>query len=448
MNNKPSILLLLLSIYSNFIYGQNKGIQFDNESSWSQIKEKALRENKYIFIDCYATWCGPCKAMDKQVYPSDSVGEILNKNFISVKLQMDQTPIDNNYVKSWSKNANEFRHQYNISGYPSYLFFSPAGKIVHQGTGFMDAIAFISLITAALSIDKQFYTMLEKYNLGKMVTENEVRSFVNYARNTGNDSISNEIARKFKKKYLDSLNIFQLCNNENINFIRDNYSLVSSRDNYFSLFLNYPQKTDSIEPGLAEFIVKNVIRNEEINKKVWNGNTPISQNPDWEIIYSNIMNKYGKRYADAIVPPSQKDFFLRTNKWNEYAKIQNNEIKNKTIEPGGNYGLYSWDLNISAWRTYQSCDDTSILNMALSWVNLAINLVEDRIPNPAEQYYDTKARILYKIGRASEAMETEQKAIDVGQVMAKSRGLEKAGLFDEYSQVLKRMKLGKPINDL
>jgi thiol:disulfide interchange protein len=45
----------------------SKGIRFEHGLSWAQVKEKAKAENKYIFMDCYATWCGPCKAMDKNV---------------------------------------------------------------------------------------------------------------------------------------------------------------------------------------------------------------------------------------------------------------------------------------------------------------------------------------------------------------------------------------------
>ena len=44
-----------------------KGIHFVNGLSWQEVLQKAKAENKYIFVDCYATWCGPCKAMDKEV---------------------------------------------------------------------------------------------------------------------------------------------------------------------------------------------------------------------------------------------------------------------------------------------------------------------------------------------------------------------------------------------
>jgi thiol:disulfide interchange protein len=69
----PLFCLLTNSLVSQVTEGfsdridTSKGINFENNLSWEQVKEKAKAENKYIFVDCYATWCGPCKAMDKEV---------------------------------------------------------------------------------------------------------------------------------------------------------------------------------------------------------------------------------------------------------------------------------------------------------------------------------------------------------------------------------------------
>jgi len=33
-----------------------QGIEFQQGLNWTQVKEKAVQEHKYIFVDCYATW--------------------------------------------------------------------------------------------------------------------------------------------------------------------------------------------------------------------------------------------------------------------------------------------------------------------------------------------------------------------------------------------------------
>src|ERR1044072_2926152 len=72
----------------------NCGIKWTTGLSWEQVKQKAKAENKYIFIDVFTTWCGPCKMMDKTVFINDTVGTFFNQHFISVKVQMDRTSND------------------------------------------------------------------------------------------------------------------------------------------------------------------------------------------------------------------------------------------------------------------------------------------------------------------------------------------------------------------
>ena len=70
------------------------GVNFEHKLSWEQILEKAKNENKYIFVDVYATWCAPCKKMEQLVYTSNEVAQYENKYFVSVKLQIDTTKND------------------------------------------------------------------------------------------------------------------------------------------------------------------------------------------------------------------------------------------------------------------------------------------------------------------------------------------------------------------
>ncbi len=74
----------------NYALSHAQGIKFEENLSWQQLLDKAKVTNKYIFVDCYATWCGPCKMMDKDVYTSGKVGYLFNEHFISVKVQMDK----------------------------------------------------------------------------------------------------------------------------------------------------------------------------------------------------------------------------------------------------------------------------------------------------------------------------------------------------------------------
>ncbi len=128
------------------------------------------KRNKYIFVDCYATWCGPCKSMDKEVFSSPRVSSYVGKDFISVKIQMDKSGSDNENVKRWYDEAKKMKKKYSIGSFPTYLFFDPKGKVVHKAVGYMNTEKFMEECKKALNPKLQYYTVLSRYRKGAMDT--------------------------------------------------------------------------------------------------------------------------------------------------------------------------------------------------------------------------------------------------------------------------------------
>ncbi|MDQ2721558.1 MAG: thioredoxin domain-containing protein [Bacteroidota bacterium] len=73
------IITIAFTVALQLTQAQEKGIKFEHGITWSQVLAKAKTENKYIFVDCYTTWCGPCKQMDATVFPVEDVGNFFNK---------------------------------------------------------------------------------------------------------------------------------------------------------------------------------------------------------------------------------------------------------------------------------------------------------------------------------------------------------------------------------
>src|SRR5262249_36581602 len=126
---------LLILVFPLMGISQEKGIQFEQNLSWQQVQAKAKQENKYIFAECYASWCGPCKQMDKTVYSVDSIGVIYNNSFVSFKVQCDTSKNDDSIVRAAYVDAYQIVTTYKITAYPTFLFFSPDGKLVHKDLG-------------------------------------------------------------------------------------------------------------------------------------------------------------------------------------------------------------------------------------------------------------------------------------------------------------------------
>lgn len=152
-----------------------KGVlEWDSTSSWTGLISRAKSESKYIFIDCTATWCGPCKKMDAEVFSDSIIAKLLANKFVSVKVQMDSTPRDNDYVRAWYKTANQIRKQYSVAGYPTFLFFSSDGKPLHKSIGFKNVQEFKNMISEFLDSTRRYYSILETFRAG-VIDINELK---------------------------------------------------------------------------------------------------------------------------------------------------------------------------------------------------------------------------------------------------------------------------------
>ena len=81
------ISFFILCITTVSAIGQ--GIEFFH-GTWEEALLKAKTEDKLIFVDAFTTWCGPCKNMAANTFPDPAVGELFNKYFISMKIDMEK----------------------------------------------------------------------------------------------------------------------------------------------------------------------------------------------------------------------------------------------------------------------------------------------------------------------------------------------------------------------
>ena len=59
---------------------------------WLNLSELSIAYSnnpKPIIIDVYTTWCGWCKAMDKETYGNDKVAGYINENYYAVKFNAE-----------------------------------------------------------------------------------------------------------------------------------------------------------------------------------------------------------------------------------------------------------------------------------------------------------------------------------------------------------------------
>lgn len=103
---------------------EQTGINFRNVSL-EEAKKLAKKEKKIIFIDAYASWCGPCKMLDKNTFPDPSVGTYFNDKFINLKIDCEKHPDGAEVMKT-----------YGITAYPTLLWIDSDGKLVKKELGY------------------------------------------------------------------------------------------------------------------------------------------------------------------------------------------------------------------------------------------------------------------------------------------------------------------------
>src|SRR5579862_9845140 len=95
----------------------DEGIQFFT-GTWSDALKEAAKENKPVFLDIFATWCGPCKALKKNTFSDKDVAQYFNANFINVELDGEVG------------DGKALAQQYHIPGYPSLFIMDKNGKLL------------------------------------------------------------------------------------------------------------------------------------------------------------------------------------------------------------------------------------------------------------------------------------------------------------------------------
>jgi thiol-disulfide isomerase/thioredoxin len=125
-----------------------------NPLQWVSLDEArglAAGQNKAIFVDVYAEWCGPCKEMDKSVFPDDSVKGVLSRRYILAKINGDDPVL-----------GDTLRKQFGIRAYPTYIVLSSTGRERKRHVGMMPKSTFIKWISDSVGVPILLWPDLQK----------------------------------------------------------------------------------------------------------------------------------------------------------------------------------------------------------------------------------------------------------------------------------------------
>lgn len=120
-------LLIFSVLLSVSVLAGDKGFV---EIPFSDALKKATAEKKWVMVDFYTTWCGPCKLLDRTTFKDERVTSWLMKNTIAVKIDAEK--------------ERKLARRYKVSGYPTLLFLNSDGSVTKKLMGYMNAEQFLS----------------------------------------------------------------------------------------------------------------------------------------------------------------------------------------------------------------------------------------------------------------------------------------------------------------
>lgn len=304
------LVFALLGIFQLSVNAQ--GIDFF-KGSWEEALTQAAAQDKLIFVDAYAQWCGPCKRMAAEVFPKEEVGAYFNRNFISVKMDME------------APENEAFRSQYPVAAYPTLFFIDAEGNVVQKTKGAKQAAPLINAAKKALALAEPSEDYAAAYANGDRSPElmyKYVRSLIR------NDESHLKVANDYLRTQEDintpaNLQFIVLSATDSDSRIfdmmakrKDLIIAAMSEEMYYSQVLAACQLTADkavsfSSPNLLDEALENISKHYPAKKEVFEIKTQMA----YALAHNDgkTYAKYAKGYAKVMIPEhgqKLKDFAL------------------------------------------------------------------------------------------------------------------------------------------
>lgn len=371
MNNflKLSFFLFSLSMFAQ------DGIKFETET-FQNILDKAKKENKLVFLDAFASWCGPCKMLEKNVFTKQEVGTYYNSHFINARFDMEKGE------------GRDIARKYSITSYPSLLFLNGNGEVVYKGKGYMDVADFLGMGKDVLDPENSLEKRIEKFHAG----ESQPDFLMKLMKDVSNNDF--EFAQKVSERY------FKIKENEELTKEDAGvllYFTKNSDDENFKVF-------EKKKPELLKMIPENVLNDFEkqirlttiVKKAVDYTNYQIND----AYLVAEATKVIGEKDAKTLSSKLRMDFYFNYKNYPEYEKAAVEYYQNPA-------DFSAEELNQISWDFFLYVSNPASLKKAVEWSTESIKKQEDNINT------DTLARIYYKLNDSANAKKWAKKSIEL-----------------------------------
>lgn len=288
------LLSLFLLTISALLFSQ-ESIDFQN-LSFKEILAKAKSEKKLVFIDAYAVWCGPCKMMEKNIFPLPAVKDYYNANFINARFDMEKGE------------GRDLAVKYGIRSYPSFLFLNGDGEVVMKNLGYMGENDFLTIAKEANNPKFRTASNRDLFDKGEKDPDfllNMMRLYV--------DS-DYELAKKVSERYFDVKKAEPLTKDD-LGLLL--YFVKSTADPNYKIFV---AKKPEIIQLMSEDVYNQFDANIKISKILENALDQKTGIINDDYFYKNAVPLIGQKDAETAINRMKVLFYPTVNNFTGYEK--------------------------------------------------------------------------------------------------------------------------------
>lgn len=158
-------------------FAQEQDINFEH-GTLEEALAIAKKNKKPLFVDVFATWCGPCKYMANTAFKDKDVVEFYNKNFVSLKLDGEKN------------DGPEIMRKYQLSAYPTLLYFNAEGVLVLKIVGGQDAPTLLRKGRMVVNPELDPVFIARKNYFKSKKTNQDLKNYLEVMHREENDSLT------------------------------------------------------------------------------------------------------------------------------------------------------------------------------------------------------------------------------------------------------------------
>ena len=373
------LFLLILISYSITVLAQ-QGINFQN-TSLKDILAKAKAEKKLVFLDAFAAWCGPCKMMEKNIFPLPAVSEYYNANFINARFDMEKGE------------GREIAMKYGVRSYPTFLFLNGDGEVVLKNYGYMGEQDFLTIAKEANQPKYRTSSNKELFEKGESNPEFLLNMMSLYAQS------DYELAKKASERYFIVKNNQPLTKDELGMLL---YFIKSPSDPNYQIFV---AKKPEITKLMSEDIYNQFDTNIKITKILENALDQKTGTINDDEFFKNAIPLVGKAEAEIALNRMKVIIYPNSGKFAEYEKAALSYYQNAE-------NFESEELLKAAWIFSEFITTPSSLKKAEEWAEKSVMKSET-----AENTF-ILAKIYSKTGKKDQA----KTYAEISKNLAKAQG--------------------------